>query len=43
MSVRPSAHMELGSHWTDVGEIWYLCVNSVEKFQVSLKTNKNDG
>jgi hypothetical protein len=35
MSVRPSARMEqLGSHWIDFHEIWYLSNtrNSVEKY-----------
>ena len=26
LSVRPSARMELGSHWTDLHEIWYVRV-----------------
>jgi hypothetical protein len=42
----PSARMEqLGSHWTDFHEIWYLSIfrNSVEKIQVSLKSDKNKG
>jgi hypothetical protein len=45
MSVRPSARMEqLRSHWTDVTEIWYLSsfLKSVEKIQVSLKSEKNN-
>jgi hypothetical protein len=46
MSVCPSVRMEqLGSHWTDIHEIWYLCVfrKSVEDIQVSLKSDKNNG
>ena len=47
MSVRPSAHVEqLGSHWADLHEIWYLSVfffKSVEKILVSLKVDKNYG
>jgi hypothetical protein len=46
MSVRPSVRMEqLGFHWTDFHEIWYLGIfrKSVEKIKVSLKSNKNDG
>ena len=42
----PSARMEqLGSHWTDFYEFWYLSTfrKSVEKFQVSLKSDKNNG
>jgi hypothetical protein len=34
LSVRPSVHIEeLGSHWTDFYEIWYLSIfwKSVEK------------
>jgi hypothetical protein len=36
---------QLGSHWTDFHEIWYLNIfrKSVEKIQVSLKSDKNDG
>jgi hypothetical protein len=40
LSVRPSVHVEqLGSHWTDFYEIWYLSIfkKSVDKMQVSLK------
>jgi hypothetical protein len=35
---------ELGSHWTDFHEICYLSIfrKSVEKIQVSLKSNKNN-
>jgi len=46
MSARPSVRMEqLGSHWTDFHEIWHLSVfrKSVEKIQVSLKSDKNKG
>jgi len=45
-SVRPSVHMEqLDSHWTDFLEIWYLSIfrQYLEKIQVSLKSDKNDG
>jgi len=45
-SVRPSVRMEqLGSHWTDFLTIWYLGIfrKSVEKIQVSLKSDKNSG
>jgi len=36
---------QLGSHWTDFHEIWYLRIfkKSVEKIRVSLKSGKNDG
>ena len=46
MSVSPSVHGEqLGFHWTDFHEIWYLSIfrKSVKKFQVSLKLDKNNG
>jgi hypothetical protein len=46
LSVRPSIRVEqLGSHWTDFHEIWYLSVfrKSVEKIQVSLKYDRNNG
>jgi hypothetical protein len=46
MSVRLSVRMEqLGSHWNDFHEIWYLCIfrKYVEKFQVLLKPYKNNG
>ena len=46
MSVRPSVRMEqLNSHWTDFYDIWYLRIfrKSVEKIQVSLKSDKNKG
>ena len=45
-SVRSSVLMEqLGSHWMDVHEIWYFGIfrESVEKFQSSLKSDKNNG
>ena len=45
MSVRLSVDMEqLGSHWTDF-HIWYLSImrKSVQKIQVSLKSDKNNG
>jgi hypothetical protein len=41
-----SVRMEqLGSHWTDFHEIWYLWIfrKSVEKIQDSLKSDKNKG
>jgi len=41
-----SVRMEqLGAHWTDFHEIWYLSIfrKSVEKIQVSLKSDKNNG
>jgi hypothetical protein len=36
---------QLGSHWTAFHEIWYLGIfrKSVEKIQVSLKSDKNKG
>jgi hypothetical protein len=47
LSVSPSIRMsvrvkQLGSHWKDFREIWYLSVfrNSVEKIPVSLKFGK---
>ena len=50
MSVRSSAclsfHMEqLGTHWTDFHEIWYLSIfwKLVWQFQVWLKPGKNKG
>ena len=46
MSICPSVHMEqLGSHWKDFHEIWYLSIfqKTVEKIQVSLKSDKNKG
>ena len=44
-SSRLSVRMELGSHWADSHEIWYLWIfrKSVEKVQVSLKSDKNKG
>ena len=35
---------QLGSHWTDFNEIWYLRIfrKSVKKIQVSLKSDKNN-
>ena len=44
MFVRLSVRMEqLGSHWTDFNEIWYLRIfrNSIIKIQVLLKSDKN--
>jgi len=46
MFVRPSVHMEqLGSHWTDFHDLscWSIFRRSVEKFQTSLKSDKNNG
>ena len=46
MSVCLSVRMEqLGFHWTDCHEIWYFSIlwKSVEKFQVSLKSDTNNG
>ena len=43
--VYPSVHMEqLGSHWTDFHEIWYMGIflKSVEKIQYTLKSDKNN-
>jgi hypothetical protein len=39
-----SVHIEVGSHWTDFYEIWYLSVfgKSVEKIQAQLKSHKNN-
>jgi hypothetical protein len=37
---------QLGSHWTDFDETWYLTffyIKSVDKIQVSLKSDKNNG
>ena len=43
-SVRLFIRMEqLGSHWTDFDEIWFFLNKFVEKIQVSLKSNKNNG
>jgi hypothetical protein len=44
-SVRPSVRMEqLGSHWLDFHEIWYLWIfrKSVENIQVALKSENNN-
>ena len=46
LHVRLSVHMEqLGSHWADFHEIWYLKIfrKSVEKIQLSLKSNNSKG
>jgi hypothetical protein len=46
MSVRPPARMEqLGSHWAKFDDILYLRLfrKYVEKIQVVLKSDKNDG
>jgi hypothetical protein len=46
MSVCVSVRMEqLCSNWADFHEIWYLSVfqKSVEKIQLSLKYDKNNG
>ena len=45
LSVCPSVRMELGSHWTDFHETWYVSIfrKYVEKIQVSLKSGKNNG
>jgi hypothetical protein len=46
VSLCPSVRTEqLGSHWADFHKILYLsiCRKSVEKIQISLKSNKNDG
>jgi hypothetical protein len=46
-SVRPPARpmKQLGSHWADCNEILYMTIfqKSVEKIQVSLKSDKNNG
>jgi hypothetical protein len=36
---------QLGSHWTDLHEIWYLSIfqKSVEKIKFLLKSDKNNG
>ena len=36
---------QLGSHWTDYDQTWYLSVfrKSVKKIQVSLKADNNNG
>ena len=44
MSVRPSVRTEqLGSHWTEFHEIWYLSIfrKTIEKIQFLLKSDKN--
>jgi len=46
MSARPSVRMEqLGSRWTDFHEIlyWNIYGKSVDKIQVSLKLDNNNG
>jgi len=45
MSVFYIRKEQLGSHWTDFQEIWYLTIvrKFVEKIQVSLKSEKNKG
>jgi len=46
VSLCPSVRMEqLGFHWMDFHEIWYwrTFLNSIEKIQVSLKSDKNKG
>ena len=50
MSVRPSVRLsvskeQLGSHWTDFDEIWYLRLfrKSVGKIHASLKSDENNG
>ena len=46
MSVRLYVRMkQLGSHWKDFEEIWYLSFfeKSVETVQVLLKSDKNNG
>ena len=46
MFVRLSVRMEqLGSHWTDFHEIWYLRIfrKSIDKIQVPLKSDKTKG
>ena len=42
-SVRPSILVELGCHWADFHEIWYLSTfqSSVEEVQLSLKSDRN--
>ena len=45
MSVRPSVPtVQLGSHWTDFYEIWYLSIfrKPVSKIRVSLKSDNNN-
>jgi len=44
--VLPSVRMEqLGCHWTDFHEIWYLSIfrKSIQKIQGSLKSDKKNG
>jgi hypothetical protein len=43
MSVCPSSCMELGSHWMDFNDIWYLSIfqKSSKGIQVLLKPDKN--
>jgi hypothetical protein len=44
--VCPSVRIEqLRSHWTNFHQIWYLNIfrESLEKIQVSLKSDKNSG
>ena len=44
-SVCPSLRMEqIGSHWTDFDETWYLRLfqKPVEKIQITLKSDKNN-
>jgi len=46
LSNHPSVCMEqISSHWMNFYEIWYLIIflKSVEKIQVSLKSDKNNG
>jgi len=46
MSVCPATYMEqLGSHWIDFHEIWYLNIfkKIVEKTEVSLISDENNG
>jgi hypothetical protein len=44
LSVRPSVE-QLGSHWTDYYETWYLSIfrKSFEAFRVPLRYDKNNG
>jgi len=46
MSVRPSVRMDqLGSHWKDFHEIWYMKVfrKTIEKIQISSRSDKIKG
>jgi hypothetical protein len=46
MSIHPSVLMEqLGPHWTDFREIWYLSIfqKYVENIQVWLKSDTSNG